>query len=46
MYEINIEQVNGTTIVWIEKVKICFDNEQSAHKFLIDLLKDTGRIGY
>lgn len=48
MYEIRFEDTltrDGKYLV-IENNKIYFESEEEAHRFLITLLKETGRIGY
>lgn len=48
MYEIRFEDPRtgeGKYLV-IENNRIFFESEEEAHKFLITLLKETGRIGY
>ena len=48
MYDIRFEDSmtkEGKYLV-IENNRIFFESEQEAHKFLITLLKETGRIGY
>lgn len=48
MYDIRFEDTSsglGKYLV-IENNRIYFEKEEEAHKFLITLLKDTGRIGY
>lgn len=48
MYEVRFENTRtgeGKYLV-IEGNKIYFETEEEAHKFLISLLKETGRIGY
>lgn len=48
MYEIRFEDTRtgeGKYLV-IENNRIFFESEEEAHKFLIELLKETGRIGY
>lgn len=48
MYNIRFEDTAtkcGKYLI-VENNKIYFESEEEAHKFLITLLKDTGRIGY
>ena len=48
MYKIRFEDTptrEGKYLV-IENNKIYFESEEEAHRFLITLLKETGRIGY
>lgn len=48
MYEIRFEdtQMDEGKYLVIENNKIYFETEEEAHRFLITLLKETGRIGY
>ena len=48
MYEIRFEDTitgEGKYLI-IQNNKIYFESEEEAHRFLITLLKETGRIGY
>ena len=48
MYEIRFEDTltrEGKYLV-IENNKIYFESEEEAHRFLINLLKETGRLSY
>ena len=48
MYEIRFEDTltgKGKYLI-VQNNKIYFESEEEAHRFLITLLKETGRIGY
>ena len=48
MYDIRFEDTltgEGKYLI-IQNNKIYFESEEEAHRFLITLLKETGRIGY
>ena len=48
MYDIRFEDTltNEGKYLGIENNRIHFESEEEAHRFLITLLKETGRIGY
>lgn len=46
MYEIKVYECKDKWIVEFENVKVSFDKEKQATKFVLEMLKDTGRIGY
>lgn len=48
MYDIRFEDTltNEGKYLVIENNRIHFESEEEAHRFLITLLKETGRIGY
>lgn len=48
MYNVRIEETSNRIGVYVifDNVKIFFEDPEKANKFIIDLLKDTGRIGY
>lgn len=48
MYDIRFEDTltNEGKYLFIENNRIHFESEEEAHRFLITLLKETGRIGY
>ena len=48
MYDIRFEDTltgEGKYLI-VQNNKIYFESEEEAHRFLITLLKETGRIGY
>lgn len=48
MYNIRVEETSTKVGVYVcfDNVKVYFEDENKANKFIIDLLKETGRIGY
>ena len=48
MYDIRFEDTltNEGKYLVIENNRIHFESEEEAHRFLITLLRETGRIGY
>lgn len=48
MYNIRVEETSTKIGVYVvfDNVKIFFEDETKANKFILDLLKETGRIGY
>lgn len=48
MYDIRFEESSTKMGVYVifDSVRIYFEDIEKANKFIIDLLKDTGRIGY
>lgn len=46
MYEIYLGNSKDSYYVVVQGNKIYFDTEPQAMKFIIELLKETGRIGY
>lgn len=48
MYSIRVEDTSTKIGVYVlfDDVKIYFDDEEKANKFIIEFLKETGRIGY
>ena len=48
MYNIKVVDTPTKTgvFVYFDNVKIFFEDPEKANKFILELLKDTGRIGY
>jgi hypothetical protein len=46
MYEVKLYEANGKQYVRFEDVRVELEDREKATKFVIELLKETGRMGY
>lgn len=46
MYQVKVYELKNEWVVEFERVRVSFETEKQANKFVIELLKETGRIGY